>query len=424
MKKFVWASCIAMMSFIACDEVKNGNEPITPDDQKGKLENVAEQLMAEFPANEYEELISTMADLFEYCDGLDRADYDISAIEEVFEERHDRMFSEEFISETVTSYTFLLLLSECTGHVTFGPDAATYKDSENTVIEVTDDKGVVWTLSILPSGKITEVYLGELTDEWWDYSYDPSTGDYKETLYKDYYDVTVEIPETLTVAFKKNGKDYASVVLDFNVNISEDGVDIENDRVAVSAKVVFEGFELTVSNAAYNASTGVLESSSVLKKDGKLIISEKVSAIGKVYIDSERWTAKKIDVEVDIMGLMQIKGTCPDANSIYNIIENSDPETAEEWDEVVEKINKLFDLGIYFDGGSVMQAKLVLEPRFEEDEWGVWYDVEFAIEFNEGSRYLIEAYFNEDNFSGTVGEAESFVEKYENLLEKHFAAYW
>lgn len=330
------------------------------------------------------------------------------------------MFSEEFISETVTSYTFLLLLSECKGHITFGPDAATYKDSENTVIEVTDDKGVVWTLSVVPSGKITEVYLGELTDEWWDYSYDPSIGDYKETLYKDYYDVTVEIPETLTVAFKKNGKDYASVVLDFNVNISEDGVDIENDRVAVSATVVFEGFELTVNKAAYNASTGVLESSTVLKKDGKLIISEKVSAIGKVYVDSERWTAKKIDAEVDIMGLMQIKGTCPDANSIYNIIENSDPETAEEWDEVVEKINKLFDLGIYFDGGSVMQAKLVLEPRFEEDDWGVWYDVEFAIVFNDGSRYLVEDYFNEDNFSGTVGEAESFVEKYENLLEKYF----
>ena len=161
----------------------------------------------------------------------------------------------------------------------------------------------------------------------------------------------------------------------------------------------------------------------MFKNDGKLILSEKISGNGKVYIESERWTAKKINVELDIMGLMQIKGSCPDANSIYNITENSDPDSMEEWDATVEKINKLFDLSVYFDGGDVKQAQLILEPRVHSYDWDTWYDVEVAIEFNDGSRYLLEEYFNEDNFSGTVGEAESFAEKYERLFEKYFDKY-
>lgn len=424
MKRILWTSLL-MMSLVACEGLSSndGNKELNPDDQKAKLENVADQLMAEFPASEYEELMSTMADLFGYCDSFDRADYDLSDIEEVFEERYDRMFSEEFVSETVTSYTFLLLLSECRGHITFGPDGATYKDSKNTVVEVTDDKGVLWTATIEPSGTIREVYLGEFTDYWYDYHYDYETGDYVETEYTEYYDVTVEVPEKLTAKIQKNKKDFASVVLNFDFKVSEGGVDIENDRVSVSSTIYFEGMEIKVNKAAYNAATGDVEGSFVFKNDGKLILSEKISGNGKVYIESERWTAKKINVELDIMGLMQIKGSCPDANSIYNITENSDPDSMEEWDATVEKINKLFDLSVYFDGGDVKQAQLILEPRVYSDDWDTWYDVEVAIEFNDGSRYLLEEYFNEDNFSGTVGEAESFAEKYERLFEKYFDKY-
>lgn len=432
MKKIIWASLIAMMSFVACDEVKQGGddpdqdyeqdfEPITQNGFKVKLEDAAEQFMNEFPASEYEELASTVAGMVEYCsDTFGGPDYDLSALEEVYEERYDKFFSEEFVSETVTSYSFLFLLSECKGHLEFGKNGVTYRDSKDTSAEFTDGDGVVWTLSIIPSGSTRRVFLGEFCDVWYGWDYDPSLGESVEREYEDYYDITIEIPEKLTVELKKNGRDYASVVIGLDVKVSSGGVDIERDAFSFSTTVVFEGLEYTVGKVAYNASTGNLEVSSVLKKDGKLIVSEKVTANGKVYWETEKWTAKKINVEVDILGLVQIKGTCPDVNSIVNIIENSEPETDEDFEEVLKTLNSMFSLGVYFDGEQIKRAELLLEPRI--DDYGDYY-VNFVIEFDDGSKTVVEGFFNEDNFSGTVGEAGSFFEDYIDLFEEYFEIY-
>jgi hypothetical protein len=210
------------------------------------------------------------------------------------------------------------------------------------------------------------------------------------------------------------------VTYTFDVAISDGGVNIKKDRVSVTETLSFNGMELVLDKASYNASTGNLEASATLTKDGKLIFSESLSAEGNVDLEKEDFTAKNINVNVNLIDRMQIKGSCPDARSLAEIFLNSEPQSEKDWERIVNNANTKFDLNVYFDGGNTVQAVINLEPRWDSGEWGNDYWCEPAIEFNDGSRYLFYEYFTEDSFKDVINDAESFVEKYENLLERYF----
>ena len=50
----------------------------------------------------------------------------------------------------------------------------------------------------------------------------------------------------------------------------------------------------------------------------------------------------------------------------------------------------------------------------------VSYDMIPVIVFNDGSRYLFEEYFTSRDFDGVANNMESFVERYERLLNRYF----
>lgn len=413
MKKIFYAVALIIMMSMSCDP--DPGPAIGSEEQKEKLENAANELMTEFSADNYEDLAKIVEDCCDYGFNDFPEDYDWSDLEDALEEKLDKLYSMEELSGDAVSHTVLILMSECNGHVTIGKNKATYKPADDARLFVeTDD--AEWEIILKPVGKVQEMYLGEFMG----YNYDWETG----TEYEEYYDITVEVPESLVLQINRNGSQFAKVTLNFNINLSEYGVDIEKDKASVSTVFEFQGLELTVNRFSYNAATGAAESSAQLKNNGKMIFSYKVSGVGKVDIeDEDNWIAKKINVEADLMGKIQIAGSCPDAKSLVSIFDNADPYTAADWERIVNNANKLFDLSVYYDGGSTEQAKLVLEPRWHESEWGDDYYVELAIEFADGSRYLLYEFFTEENFQEVINGAMSFIEGYEDLLEKYFGDY-
>lgn len=411
MKKFFWASVI-MMSLIACDDKRGKGEPLTPDEQKVELEAIASDLMTEFAATEFEDVMKTMADLCLSCESTFTEGYDWSALERIFNERYEAAVSFEEVNMYEERYTYTLLFSTISGAFTLGETAATYEAAENTSVEYTDDNGIKWTLEITPVGTIKNVYLGELCKT--QIAVNMETG--ASEKYNEYTDITVSVPEKLVVSLKKNGQDYLTSTTTFDLSISEDGVDIAKDRVAVTTTVEVQGIKLILDKCSIDAVTGKFEQSVKLYKDDKFIYSVKSSAVGSVDVEEELWSAKNNNVEIDLLGSMQIKGTCPDANSIASIIDNADPQSEKDWDRIVNNVNTKYNLNVYFNGSSTSQAIINLEARWNDGS----YWTEPAIEFNDGSRYLLYEYFTESNFSGTIEEAESFVEKYERLIERYF----
>ena len=411
MKKLFWASLFVMMSLVACeDENKKGNTPLNSDEQKVKLETIANDLMTELAATEFEDVMKTVADLYLSCESTFSSEtYDWSAVENVFEERYDAMYSYQELSQYVSKETIVLLFSHFKGHVTFGKKAATFKNADNTVLYYTDTDGVNWTAELTPIGAVKNVYLGEFCDSWYD----------GYNTHENYTDVTVGVPEKLEVALKRGGANYVTMTYSFDVSTSSTGVDVSKDRVATSVNFNIDGLDVTISKAAFNAASGAVEASTVVAKDGKLIISEKVTADVRINEAAETVTAKNINIEVDIMGAMQIKGSCPSLNAVIEIMEESNPQSERDWERIVNNLNTKFNITVYFDGGNASQSIINFEPRWQDGSYASYW-CEPAIEFNDGSRYLFEEYFTSRDFDGVANNMESFVERYERLLNRYF----
>ena len=154
----------------------------------------------------------------------------------------------------------------------------------------------------------------------------------------------------------------------------------------------------------------------MLTKGGKLIVSEKFSAEVE-GIDTEEPNARNIEVEVDIMGAMQIKGACANLMSIVEIFQESRPQSAKDWERIVSNVNTKFNINVYYDGSNAVQSIMNLEPRWEDDDY---YWAEFALEFSDGSRYLFDEYFGGKEFEGVFNNFELFIEDYEELFERYF----
>jgi hypothetical protein len=411
MKKLFLASLFVMMSLVACDKInQKGNTPLNVDEQKMKFVTVADDLMNELAATEFEDVMRTVSDLYLSCESTFASDtYDVSALESVFEERYDAIYSYEELNQYTTRESYMLLLSNLKGKITFGKNAATFQNADNTVIEYTDTDGVNWTAELTPVGNVQNVYLGEFVDSWYNGSY----------TREEYIRITISVPEKLVVALKKNGTDYLSVTYMFDVAVSSGGLDVSRDRVATALTFNVDGLQVTINNAAYNASSGSMEASTVITKDGNLIFSERLTAEAKVNEAAETVTAKNINMEVDIMGAMQIKGSCPSLNSIIEIMDESEPQSERDWERMVNNMNTMFDIKVYFDGGNAVQSIVNFEPRWQDGSYTDYW-VEPAIEFNDGSRYLFEEYFTGSDFDGVANDMESFVERYERLLNRYF----
>ena len=78
---------------------------------------------------------------------------------------------------------------------------------------------------------------------------------------------------------------------------------------------------------------------------------------------------------------------------------------------------------MFYDGNSVKQASVTLEP-FEKKEWGYSYwTTEPVLVFYDGSSYsTFEAFFNDRDFKTTIEAFKTFANKYADLVGEHI--YW
>ena len=93
-------------------------------------------------------------------------------------------------------------------------------------------------------------------------------------------------------------------------------------------------------------------------------------------------------------------------------------ENESQFKSYVNQANSLLNLGIYFNGGSMRQAKVQLEC-FEDGyaNWKYW-TYEPVLVFDDNSTYsTFTAFFNETSFREVINSFEDLVRSYEKLIE-------
>ena len=141
--------------------------------------------------------------------------------------------------------------------------------------------------------------------------------------------------------------------------------------------------------------------------------------------DTDKTNGKNAFVKLDILGKIQIQGTISDIRKYADYLEQADENDEKEsnFKSYLNQANALTDINMFYDGNSVKQASVTLEP-FEKKEWDYSYwTTEPVLVFYDGSSYsTFEAFFNDRDFKTTIEAFKTFANKYADLVGEHI--YW
>ena len=396
MKKILFAMALAAAVLVSCDEQKPA-ENIAPSEQKSKLEEIAQDAMDEYPASEFDEF-ADLADQFYEKYG---ESYDWEPFLKYCGEKGEQIF---VYNEETAVCEFLLEFAKLGGLLTLGETGASCEeyDGSKMVFSLGADE---YEVVVTAAGKeVNAVY--PYTDE--------ERGD--EYLFD------VLVPEQLNVVVKKNGSDYAKVLLNFEMRFTAEGVNVNTDSFKVTATVMIGEHTFVLERSGYDANAKNVSFGCTLKNGERVIVHTNIAAEVQVSLDEnmehpELVVGRGYDIYVDILGRLQLRGHGSDIQSIYENIQNFfAAETAQQAERAVDNINNYVDLGLYYDGSQTRQADLVFD--YYPTDYG--FGLDLLIQFSDGSKYAFFEYFNEDSFSGTINSLESWLSTYETMLERYF----
>ena len=398
----------------------------TPDEiykNKEDFQKVALELRNEFKASDFENIM----DLAEYISN-EYAEYDTEYAKSWFEGCLESLGKKIGSGNNYDIYESIYKLSAFKGKWVANDKTQCWEKSNanNLSLHVKDQNGNPCEITLTTSGNTKKVHCFDSQDEYYNGGYYDYENDVwvEDITYGDIYKIYVEVPEKVTIVVKQNGAKLAEAIINTDLS-SMSGVDynLATDKYSANATLYFNGYTASVENLHYQNKKESGFSFS-FKHGNKTIVSAKASATPELYKSNfdEEWEEEDINlknnfVTVNILGKLELKGSC---NNLLDLVEVID----DEWDETTDsKINRHLKINVHFYGESEPTAKIEFECEedgYYDSYWGEYvydYDLIPVIEFQDYSRHSLEDFFNEEDFQKTVDAFESLLREFENLVE-------
>lgn len=399
-----------------------GETKLDSESQKLKLQATAQKFMKEVPADE----MRNLSQLADYVNDayIDNSKFSNDVVTDWFKKLIDSNLSpdgKEDISNYWSKeyYKRIIELSQFKGKFVAGKEGWTKSNADDLQFEFKDQNGITCVLTLKTSGKTAKVYVGET---WGDCKYEPTIdGEYSkriDVIEKNY----VYVPEHITTTLLQGGNTLVSA--EVNIDHSQflgPEYDLSKDAVSTNATVKINNYVWVVDRAAHNGKEGSAYVKGSMSKAGKTLVSFEASAADtKLDENGELLQGGAAKVSVNILGEVQIKGTCSNVKTFADYLDKADQfeENESQFKSYVNQANSLLNLGIYFNGGSMRQAKVQLECF--EDGYANWKDwtYEPVLVFDDNSTYsTFTAFFNETSFREVINSFEDLVRSYEKLIE-------
>lgn len=399
-----------------------GETKLDSESQKLKLQATAQKFMKEVPADE----MRNLSQLADYVNDayIDNSKFSNDVVTDWFKKLIDSNLSpdgKEDISNYWSKeyYKRIIELSQFKGKFVAGKEGWTKSNADDLQFEFKDQNGITCVLTLKTSGKTAKVYVGET---WGDCKYEPTIdGEYSkriDVIEKNY----VYVPEHITTTLLQGGNTLVSA--EVNIDHSQflgPEYDLSKDAVSTNATVKINNYVWVIDRAAHNSKEGSAYVKGSMSKAGKTLVSFEASAADtKLDKDGELLQGGAAKVSVNILGEVQIKGTCSNVKTFADYLDKADQfeENESQFKSYVNQANSLLNLGIYFNGGSMRQAKVQLEC-FEDGyaNWKYW-TYEPVLVFDDNSTYsTFTAFFNETSFREVINSFEDLVRSYEKLIE-------
>jgi len=401
-----------------------GETKLDSESQKLKLQATAQKFMKEVPADE----MRNLSQLADYVNDayINNSKFSNDVVTDWFEKLIDSNLSpdgKEDISNYWSKeyYKRIIELSQFKGKFVAGKEGWTKSNADDLQFEFKDQNGITCVLTLKTSGKTAKVYVGET----WGDCYSEKIEEINRVYWKS-VDVIeknyVYVPEHITTTLLQGGNTLVSA--EVNIDHSQflgPEYDLSKDAVSTNATVKINNYVWVVDRAAHNGKEGSAYVKGSMSKAGKTLVSFEASAADtKLDEDGELLQGGAAKVSVNILDEVQIKGTCSNVKTFADYMDKADQfdENESQFKSYVNQANSLLNLGIYFNGGSMRQAKVQLEC-FEDGyaNWKYW-TYEPVLVFDDNSTYsTFTAFFNETSFREVINSFEDLVRSYEKLIE-------
>jgi len=323
---YLWMSVLAvslLLPITSCGDDDNSEEPkqelptnpnaatrvLTVSEQKTLMENIGKEFLGNVKASDFQGFKDLSDQLKEVnSDEVnDWADDGIDAITTLLSthvESVDTFYTSVDITKYET-YSRVYKLSAFTGHFELQNDKWVRTDADDLQF-IFMDKNNVWCVAKVTSSG-SQKQLPFVSTE--DYSYEQFSSDngfdIYESTYKTYED-SIVVPEKMSVSLTQGTQELASLNVTTNISMLGDSYDLSNDKYEISAALNVNGLVFNLKKAKYTPTKA--EVSVAISKSGKSLLSMSASVDGTFSNDDPN--VSQMNVSIDMLGRMQIVGTC------------------------------------------------------------------------------------------------------------------
>ena len=434
----VCSACI-----LSCNDKDDVQKDMAADEQKSFLENVIVEFTKRVPASDFEELKAFGEDVAyifnDYSwttvgDSL-MSDY-LDCILTVNDQYVDSVSKPgEFIYGYEKTTLMTILLSNFTGHFKAQDKGWVYSEAKDLAFEFPDVNKKNCVLKIAHEGKVTEFMLPEIEDEETN-SYQNETHYYHEST-----EIMVGIPEKVIISMSRDGKDVVKATISPNLNNLT-----ENKFIDIGVTNMIDGVEFVLNNGykcSYRFEESANEKLAIDFKSsnstGELIsytLSGDPSGIPSFILDefsdlyvmsdtmrnAEGLNTRNIYMSISVLGKAQMIGRVADYMQfvMYKYLLDYYSEKEEEFKKTVADLNKIIEIGLYYNGSKEKQAYMELEAQLRTENYGdeteEWWEVIPVMVFSDGARISCEEFFDKKGFAKAIEALEALQAQYDALF--------
>ena len=427
----------AGMSIVSCNKKQAPEKKYTAEEQANKLDATGEAFIKELDLDNWKATSDVVipAILYIESDNIDMEDAPAPEIET----REDKVD----VKNLLWTRTYTVDMSKAKGHYTINAEGKGNKESGDfkdfQIAFTTEGHNYVADIEFTNSDKTVLINYDE--DE---------TG-----YYNDENDQYVSCPGMirksstyLVLPAKLTGYFTVDDTKHFTVegNLSYNGV--ADPRELTDLKAVTINADLAVTAGDYalgltklSLAGGTFDEALTLKRNKKQLLELTSKATGIALLDTPKskvdydgdgiddepiaegdsksdipFACDNAQVALDVLGQVQVKGNIK-FNDLYNkylSLATAEPKNVEEANALLAQLEPYYNLNVYYDKGSVVQAS-VRAKAFENEEGMM--DITAVINFQDGTSQAVPKFFTGENFGKTYAALENLVGKVQEYIQ-------
>lgn len=388
-----------------------GNENMTESEKKEFVDKTAQKLVAQINAEDFRKI----TDLAQYVSNNLTRGVSSSSPTRVIEDFFEAAFNSCTLTNTDTYIKRLFVMSYFSAEFNYR-NGAWEKSSTtptNTLrFNFPDKNGQSCVAEVVGSGTETEVHASIFDDTKWRYE-----NYYPYNRYQVTTENRIKVPQKINVKLTQGNSALASINVTINVSSGEFKYNSSALETSLNADIV--GYKINLSKAFYNGGNNAGVDLTV-SKGNTMLVKANASTNIRLNESGKFVSAGNANVNIDVMGEVQAKGTLDDFNKIDELMKRADNAKYEEttYKNTVDQINKQFNIGIYFNGNNTRQAYIQYYPFLSKKYYDEYWKAEPVIYFDDGTSYsTLKEFGNDTRFSELIQKVKDLITDFKSLVQ-------